>query len=289
MALSDYLNDDDSELERQTSSISALLKTKQQQAKATQNIDDSFRSLIEANALLVANAKAHQESATKRIDALANEIDGYKQETSDNIKALIAKQIELNNRIVDRFNAIAKGFDSRIERLATTQANEHKKALVEVSNQAKKEIKETAQFQFDQVQKIESVIDKANKAQRTTIQASSLAGLLFDTKGFWIVFFTFAYSVVNFSFASVWFVADKFQRAKVYAGVDWFAQAILSPFLAVVFAFIASLVVTAVVMILTYDTYHDEYDFKAWQVATVAIGGFIASTAYLVIFYNWFH
>ena len=70
MPLSDYLNNDDNELERQTSSISALLKTKEQQAKATQNIDDSFRSLIEANALLVANAKAHQENATKRIDAL---------------------------------------------------------------------------------------------------------------------------------------------------------------------------------------------------------------------------
>lgn len=176
MALSDYLDDDNNEIERQTSSISALLKTKQQQAKATQNIDDSFKSLIEANALLVANAKAHQENATKRLDALANEIDKHKQENSDNIKALIAEQIELNNRIVDRFNAIANGFDSRIERLAQKQAQEHKQALATVSSEAQKQVKAMAQSQIEQVRNIESVICKANKAQRTTIQASSLAG-----------------------------------------------------------------------------------------------------------------
>lgn len=289
MPLSDYLNNDGNELERQTSSISALLKTKEQQAKATQNIDDSFRSLIEANALLVANAKAHQENATKRIDALVTQIDDLRQENHDSLSDIVNEQKEMNAKIVKNFNVIAKGFDARIEQLAQKQAQEHKQALATVSSEAQKQVKAMAQSQIEQVKNIESVIDKASKQQRKTIQASSLAGLLFDTKGFWIVFFTFAYSVVNFSFAGALFVENLLDSAKYHQGFEWLLTSIFAPFTALFFAFIASLVVTATVMILTYDTYNDEYDFKGWQVATVAVGGLLASTAYMFGFYNWFY
>lgn len=289
MPLSDYLNNDDNELERQTSSISELLKTKQQQAKATQNIDDSFRSLIEANALLIANAKAHQENATKRIDALVTQIDDLRQENHDSLSDIVNEQKEMNAKIVKNFNVIAKGFDARIEQLAQKQAQEHKQALATVSSEAQKQVKAMAQSQIEQVKNIESVIDKANKAQRRTIQSSSLAGLLFDVKGFWILFFTLCYSVANFAFAGVWFVADRLTRANdLFNGFDWFVNAILSPFFALMWAFIASLAVTVFVMQFKYDTYYDKYNFKWWQVILVGAGGAVLSVVYVTVFYSFF-